>query len=202
MIISYKPGRDEKLHIYVDGEYSMTVDRAFAESTGLRQNIEMNEEELAELRRAVSSRRAFNKALDLLEMRDHSARELKKKLWQKGHGEYAEEAIGKLEELGLVDDRRFAEAYVEELVRVKSFGRRRVVSELYKKGISGDIIEEVTRNMETDIGELKELINKKYIRNLNDESGIRRTVNGLVRMGYDYSDIKAALSELEEEEEE
>ena len=201
MRLTLKNGKADKIHIFIDGEYEMTVDALFVEKLSLRQNMEINEDELAELRSSVSSRRAFNKACDLLEMRDHSSRELLTKLRQKGFSEGAEEAIERLNELGIVDDERFARAYLNELVNVRHFGKKRVISELYKKGISREIIDEVTADLETDPEELAGIINKKYARYLSDEKGVRKTINALVRMGYSYSEIKAALEKFEIEEE-
>ena len=179
----------------------MTVDSLFVSMLKLEQNMELDDEKLAELKKRVSFRRAFNKACDLLEMRDHSSKELLTKLRQKGFGDGAEEALEKLEELGIVDDLRFAKAYKNELVQFKRFGKKRVISELFKKGIDRSIIDEVTDDMETDPEELKAIIRRKYLRYLSDEKGKKRTVNGLIRMGYSYSEINEALTEIEEEEE-
>ena len=201
MKLSFKEGRADKVHIFIDGEYEMTVDSLFVSMLKLEQNMELDDEKLAELKKRVSFRRAFNKACDLLEMRDHSSKELLTKLRQKGFGDGAEEALEKLEELGIVDDLRFAKAYKNELVQFKRFGKKRVISELFKKGIDRSIIDEVTEDMETDPEELKAIIRRKYLRYLSDEKGKKRTVNGLIRMGYSYSEINEALTEIEEEEE-
>ena len=201
MKLSFKEGRADKVHIFIDGEYEMTVDSLFVSMLKLEQNMELDDEKLAELKKRVSFRRAFNKACDLLEMRDHSSRELLVKLRQKGFGEGAEEALEKLEELGIVDDLRFAKAYKNELVQFRHFGKKRVISELFKKGIDRSIIDEVTEDMETDTEELKAIIRRKYLRYLSDEKGKKRTVNALIRMGYSYSEINEVLTETEEEEE-
>lgn len=200
MKLTFKPGKANKIHIYIDGEYSMTVDKTFVENQGLVQNSEINERELAELTEAVSSRRAFNKACDLLEMRDHSSGEIRTKLRQKGYGDHAEEAIAKLIDYGYIDDERFARNYSAELIRLKHFGKRRIISELYRKGISSEIIDEVTADIENDEDELLELIYRKYYRHLTTDKGINKTINALVRMGYSYSEIKSALSQIEIEE--
>ena len=201
MKLTYKPGKADKIHIHIDGEYRMTVDKAFVQKAGLVQGQDIDEGELAELCEAVSSRRAFNKACDLLERRDHSSGELLVKLRQKGFGDHAEQAVEKLVELGYVDDERFARAYVSELIRLKHYGKRRIVSELYKKGIDRSIIEAVTEDIETDSDELIALIKRKYLSSLNDEKGERRVVNALVRMGYSYSEIRLAVEAVKEEEE-
>ncbi len=202
MKLNFKDGRANKVHIHVDGEYRMTVDRDFIASSRYCENIEIDEEELAELEKAVSSRRAFNKAVDLLSRRDHSRFELVTKLKQKGYTDGIDEALDKLEMYGYLDDRKFAEVYSGELVRIKHFGKRRVVQELFKKGINRDIIDEVLEELEFDEDSLVSVIERKYLRCLDDEKGVRKTVNALIRLGYSYGEIKEALSKVQENLEE
>lgn len=201
MKLNFKDGKANKIHIFIDEEYRLTVDRDFIAASPYHENMEIDEEELAELERAVSSRRAFNKAVDLLSRRDYAKGELLLKLRQKGFSEGSEEAVEKLEGYGYIDDRRFAEKYANELVRLKNFGKRRIVQELMKKGISRDIIDEVMNEIEFDSESLVSLIERKYARSLGDEKGVRRTVNALVRKGYSYSEIREALSEAMQEAE-
>ncbi|MCM1363797.1 MAG: recombination regulator RecX [Faecalibacterium sp.] len=193
MKLNFKDGKANKVHIYVDCEYRMTVDRDFIAAARYYENCEINDEELAELEVQVSSRRAFNKAVDLLSRRDHASGELLVKLRQKGYADGAQEAIEKLTEYGYIDDWRFAENYAAELQRLKGFGKRRIEQELYKKGVSRDIISQVTDSIESDSDELADLLERKYGRYLDTEKGITKAINGLVRMGYGYSEIKAAL---------
>ena len=201
MKINFKSGRGNKIHIHIDGEYRMTADSDFVSSLGYAENYDINEEELAVLERAVSSRRAFNKATELLSRRDHGEKELLIKLRQKGFKEEAEEAIEKLKYYGYIDDRRFAENYVKELIRIKHYGKRRVEQELYRKGIDREIISEVLEAAEFPESELVSLIEIKYYRYLTDEKGIKKTINSLLRMGYSYGEIKDALKTVSETEE-
>ena len=96
MKLTYKKGKQDKIHISVDGEYSFTVDETYFLSMGIWNGKEVDEDELEEIRQTVSVRRAYNYAVNLLSRRDHSERELMTKLTQKGYGDGAEEAINKL----------------------------------------------------------------------------------------------------------
>lgn len=201
MKLNFKQGRGNKIHIHIDGEYRMTADSDFVSSLGYTENYEINEEELANLERAVSSRRAFNKATDLLSRRDHGEKELLLKLRQRGFKDEAEEAIEKLKYYGYIDDRRFAENFVKELIRIKHYGKRRIEQELYRKGIDREIISEVLENAEFPKSELVSLIERKYYRYLSDEKGVKKAINALLRMGYSYGEIKEALKTVSEAEE-
>ncbi|MGN1417776.1 MAG: regulatory protein RecX, partial [Acutalibacteraceae bacterium] len=77
----------------------------------------------------------------------------------------------------------------------KGFGKRRIVQELYKKGIDREIIDEVTEELEFCSDDLCDILERKYGKYLDTEKGINRAFNGLVRMGYSYGEIKQALEE-------
>lgn len=201
MKLNYKPGKGNKVHIYIDGEYRMTADNDFVFTCGFDNNSDISDEELASLTDGVNSRRAFLKACDLLSLRDHSSRELLTKLRQKGYAEGAEEAVEKLTEEGYVDDERFARAYAAELVRVKHFARRRIVTELLKKGIEQSLARDIADETEVGEDEILVALKRKYGRCLDTEKGVRRAINGLAAMGYSYSQIKQAIETVKEETE-
>lgn len=201
MLLTLKNGKSDKVHLHTDGEYFLTVDSAYVAQLGLYNGMTVTESELDELKVSIGIRRAYNKAVDLLSRRDHSKKELIEKLKQKGHGEYALNAVEKLENYGYIDDRRFAFIYAEELIRLKSYGKKRVEQELYRKGVDRDIISEVISGCEFPCERLTELIERKYYRYLCDEKGVNKTVNALLRLGYSYCEIRDAVKEITDREE-
>ncbi len=202
MKLTLQEGKANKVHLLVDGEYRMTADREFIALSGITNNMELDDTELASLTGRVNSRRAFNKAADLLSRRDHSTCELLQKLRQKGFdAEAAQEAADRMQELGYLDDRRFAETYAAELAQSKGFGIRRIATELFRKGIARDIIDEVLGTLELPEDGLQALIRRKYARSLSTEQGVRRTFNALVRMGYAPDEIREALQQALEQTE-
>ena len=196
MKLTVKKGNGDKIHLHVDSEYFMTVDEAYFVSLGLKNGQEIGEEYLEELKENINCRRTYNCAVGILSRRDHSCKELTEKLRIKGMGEYARNAVDKLVEQGYLDDERFAVSYARELIRLKSYGKRRVEQELYRKGIDRDIISTVLEECEFPSERLTELIERKYIKYLSDEKGVNKTVNALLRLGYSYSEIKDSLNEI------
>ena len=142
MKITAKSGRKDKIHIYIDGEYLLTVDEIFWFSCGYISGDEIDEEELTAFKEAAGSRCAFNSALNSLDYRDHSEREIRTKLLRKYDADCVEEAVRKLVELDLVNDERYAENYARELYEHKKFGKMRIKSELRAKGIAAGIANE------------------------------------------------------------
>lgn len=198
MKLTYKKGKQDKIHISVDGEYSFTVDEAYFLSMGIYNGREVDSDELEEIKETVNIRRAYNYAVSLLARRDHSEKELINKLHQKGYDEGAEAALEKLRRGGYVSDERFARLYTRELQTLKKYGKKRIEQELYRKGIDRDIIREVLDETDFDENELVSLIERKFGRYLSDEKGVQKTVNGLLRMGYSYSEIRDALKIINE----
>lgn len=200
MKITLKNGKGNKVHIFLDGEYKMTVDGGFYLLASLYDGKEISEEELSSLEAEVNVRRAFNKASELLSRRDHSEKELLFKLRQKGFSDGALEAIEKLKDYGYVDDSRFAFSFANELKELKHFGKRRIEQELLKKGIERSVIEQAVSSLSFDENDLAALILKKYYRNLDTEKGVQKTIAALVRAGYGYGEIKGALAFIAENE--
>lgn len=204
MKITANKGKQNKIHISCDGEYSFTVDAEYWFSCPYygRETIE-DDEELTAFFEAVGSRCAFIAGLRLLSYRDHSEREMINKLLQKGHKrEYAESAAEKLKEYGYINDERYAQSFAENLAERKGMSIRGIKTELLRKGISKEIADNVTENLDIDpILRIIDLLTTKYRRNLSDEKGIRKTVAALQRLGYRWSDINSALRQVEVETE-
>lgn len=197
MKLSTQAGRQNKIHIYIDGEYRLTVDDVFWFSERWHNLEEIDGEELAALEEAVSSRRAFNSALDLLSLRAHGKQELYRKLLRKHSPAAAAAAVEKTEEAGLLNDTDYAERFAEELYSRKHYGERRIVSELTARGIDREIAENAVKMLDKDDeNRIIKLLQTKYRCAFADEKGRRRAVNGLMRMGYDYAAIRKALEEF------
>ena len=83
MKITAKNGKGNKIHISADGEYVATVDSDFWYSSKIINGDDITQDELTAFLEAVSFRRAYNRALDIISRRDHCKKELVKKLEQK-----------------------------------------------------------------------------------------------------------------------
>lgn len=198
-VLTLQPGKNNKVHLLLDGEYAMTADSDFVAFSGLHDNMILDDEALADLQGKVNARRAFNKASDLLALRDHSEKELLQKLRQKGFADGAEEAMEKLKSYGYLDDSRFALRFAQELQRVKHYGKKRIEQELYRKGVSRDVVSDTLEQLSFDEDALPALIERRYLRQLDTEKGVQKTVAALQRMGYSFGEIRDALRKVQED---
>ncbi len=202
MKLSFKSGRNGKIHIFFNDEYSLTVDSEYWFSSPWCVKKEIDEEDAEALREEIECRRAWNNALDYLSIRSHSQKELTQKLRRKYSQNAAELAVEKAAELGLINDETFAEMFAKELVERKKYGLSRVKNELRLKGISSQITESVVSSLDIDAKEsIINLIERKYARKLDSEKGKNSVIASLQRLGYSYYDIKSALREFDVAEE-
>lgn len=215
MKLTAKPGKGEKIHLSLDGEYIATVNADYWFTCGIKSGSEVTPEQLEELLSESARRKMMNKALDLLSMRDYSRRELSDKLvtkaWEKKEQkdmdlgslkQQASDICDHLEELGLLNEERFARSYVDELIRRKHLSKSGLKTALIQKGVARDIIETVLEEVDIDpVAQVRELLATKFKnRDLSDEKQKTRTVNALLRLGYRYNEIHAAMGEWMEDE--
>lgn len=198
MIIKIEPAKGGKLSLFADDEYVMAVDPDTWYSLDYSDGSDISEEEFENLKFLIDSRKAYAQALRFLTLRAHSADELYKKLIKKHLPECAQFAVEKCRELGFIDDEDFALRFANELLTKKHYGISRIRNELYVKGIDREIIENTLDSLEFDVSQcIIEIIEKKYSDCLNDEKCKRRMIAGLIRLGYNYSDIKSALADYD-----
>ena len=139
-------------------------------------------------------------ALNLLGLRMYTCSEVYERLIRKGtEKEDAEEIIGWLMSLGYLDDKKYAEYYIEDAVNLSNKGIYRIKQELYKKGIARSIVDEAAENTEVSvIDSLTEYVRRKYGENLElSYKEMTKLKAHLARRGFSYGDILECLDILE-----
>lgn len=201
IITDIVPKRKRLSAIYIDGEFALKLDTETVISSPYSVGSNITDEQLKKLIEASGEKRAKEKALWLLSSRDHSKRELEAKIRKSSDIDSAKKAVERMEELGLVDDEKFARRYAEQLINVKHLSKKGAKYKLIEKGIDKDLAEQILEELDPDPREhIETLIERKYLRYLSDEKGRRKTVAALQRMGYSWSDIKAVMSNYFEDE--
>lgn len=198
MVITQASRRRRQLYmLYIDGEEWAEVDARTWEESACCVGTQVTEEELESLRVASQSRRAREKALYLLSLRDHSRAELARKLAAQAGREVAEETAARMEELGFIQDEQYAFRLARDLRLRKHYPLRRTIQELQTKGIERELAAEAADAVETDdAAQALELLRKKYYNRLNDEQGRQKTTAALARYGFSYEAIRHAMGEL------
>ena len=137
----------------------------------------------------------YNKALDILSRREHSAHELKLKLHKKFEAiSEIEEVITKLESNNLLNDFRFAETYARIRMR-KGFGPNKIHYELKNKGIKESISNEII-SAEDGWGDAAlQAFKKKYKDGISEDTKERlKQKNFLHNRGFSFKEIESVFS--------
>jgi regulatory protein len=142
-------------------------------------------------RRDGSKRRsrasAKDRALGLLAVRWRSRDELRRRLRQAGYEpEEIEPALDDLEQVGLVEDGRFAQEVVRDQVGRRLAGDRAIRSALREKGVSSEIVERALAEAGNEDERAFELASRKLtrLRGLAPDAAYRRLLGQLLRRGY------------------
>ena len=198
MKITSKQGNGNKIHIYIDGEYTLTVYDDYWYYNGFKDGTEITDEELASLKEEAGFRSAYEKGITYLSMRAYSKKELYDKLKLKYGKESAERAIAKMLDMGYIDDESFCKEYARYLFEVKKYDIKRINYELKSKGIDSETIDNTIKTLDNEpISRIIEMLRTKYYNKVETEKDRKKLVNRFVRMGYSFRDIREAFSECE-----
>ena len=196
-ITQIKETKKGRLALFLDGEFAFSLDEDTFAAAALHEEDEVEEWRLEELRKQSDTRKALDKAMDLLSLRDHAAGELYQKLCRKFDGPSAAYAVAKAQDLGLLDDAQFARRRAAELLR-KRKSRRAILDDLTAKGIDRDTaagaVEALYADAEQDpeLTAAIQLVQRHYAAKLS--AGRRDQVAAaLSRRGFSHAVIRQAL---------
>ncbi|MFE2280220.1 recombination regulator RecX [Streptomyces sp. NPDC059454] len=121
--------------------------------------------------------------------------------------EAAEEVLSRFEEVGLIDDSAFADAWVESRHHGRGLSRRALARELRVKGVDPTLIDEAVSRLDSEQEETtaRELVARRLraTRGLDRDKRIRRLAGMLARKGYPEGlALRVVRQALEEEGEE
>lgn len=189
--------RPDRYSVYIDGKFSFALSETELLKQGLYNGQELSQDELVALKDDSVKDKARYQALGLVSRRMRSEWELRDYLKRKEYApEVIEFVISWLAEFGYVDDTKFADAWVRNRRLLKPASARRLNQELRQKRVSDEIISEVLAQDETDEKQvLKELIERK--RRQTKYKDKIKLMQYLSRQGFNYSDIKDVLDDLE-----
>ena len=147
-------------------------------------------------------REARKKALRLLTISDRTEFQLREKLREGGFPpEAIDDAVEYVRSYHYIDDHRYAEAFIRSRKDEKSLFELRM--ELRKRGVREDLADEVLQEAEIDErAVISRLFEKKYAsKDLGDPKIFEKAFRYFESRGFSYEDIKAAVTEAVEREE-
>lgn len=185
--------------LFDNGEEAF-LDNDICINYSLKPETQISEEELKKLIYESEYVRAKSRALWYLDRADRTEKGMYEKLVGAGFDRKASATVvGRFVEVGLIDDRRFAENFAEKC-RDANISKREGIRKMLLKGVPYDIAKEVFSETEIDEEEqVRAVIEKKYTRKLEQENGVQRVYAALVRKGFSFSAVRNALKKYSEE---
>lgn len=179
--------------IFVDGKYAFSLSAEGLIVSKLVTGQELSQAELTEYKTRSQEDKAYNLTLAYVVRRMRSEGELLDYFRRKQYApELAEQIMERLKRSGFVDDREFAQRWVENRRLLRSTSTKKLRLELRQKHIADDIIREVLAQDETDERQLlRELVAKKRRQTRYQDD--QKLMAYLARQGFNYDDIKGAL---------
>lgn len=170
---------------------------------GLRPGQELDDDALEALRACAKTSAVKAQAANIIGSRALSKRELTRRLVKKGSEESdAQAAADWLEDIGAVDDAAYAAALARHYGS-RGYGPARVREELRRRGVDRALWDGALEEL-PDPGEVLDgLIQKKCRGELTDPREKKRVSDALLRRGFAWSDVKAAMgrySDMSEED--
>jgi regulatory protein len=187
----------DKLHltkISLSNGEEVLIDNDVCRDNYLKKGDEISEEKLNDLVFQSQYQRAKSRAVWYLDRKDRTAKDLYNKLCLAGFDKKAvAKVIARLQEVGLIDDLRFAENYASRLME-GNVSKREALQKMLQKGVPYDMAKDVLAECDSDEGaQIEALINKKYRTKLIVEGGKEKVYAALIRKGFSYEAVKNAL---------
>jgi regulatory protein len=177
----------ERVNLFLDGEFRLGISKKVA--ARLRVGAELSDADIEGLLDQEAFEAAFQRAIRLISRRPHSSEELRVKLSRKHVQEQViERVIERLADSTLLDDREFADTWVENRMAFRPRSRKLLHQELRQKGISKTIIEEALGGFDEEQAAVRAAAKAipRY-RSLPGELAEQRLLAYLARRGFSYS---------------
>ena len=187
-----------RVNVFLDGEYAFSLQKITAAYLRIGQTLD--EEKIAALHQGDGYERAKEAALRLIEYRPRSTDEVRRRLHDKGYEpDMIEQALDRLQELGLLDDAAFARYWVEQRDTFKPRSARALSYELREKGLDRAVIEAALAETQFDEEDAALRAGQKKARTLTSlsyEDFAKKLTGYLQRRGFHYGTVKEVVAQL------
>jgi regulatory protein len=190
----------ERVSVFVDGAFAFALPAIVAVQRGLQRGVELSAEVVEELAGIAEAEKATEAALTFVSYRPRSEREVRDRLRRRQFAPDAiDYAVEKLRGWRYLDDRAFAEFWVENRIEHAPRGRRSLADELRAKGVDREVAGEVIDESGLDEqGDALEVARKRQrsLSGLDEQTQRRRLAAFLARRGYGWDVVKPVLDQL------
>jgi regulatory protein len=193
--------RKNRVSIYIEDKYRFSLDYDTLSRSDIHVGDEIDEKEIIKLKLKDEFAKARDYGYSLISYRDRSEWELRRRILEKGfQREVAIEVVNWFKNEGIVNDRNFANHWLDGVLQTKPMGKMRVLHELRAKRIDDGIIEEVCDkrlDYQTEMELAKKACNKRMnvLKNYPPEVGKRRLFQYMKNRGFAFEIIQELMKE-------
>lgn len=194
----------QRLNVFVNERFSFAIDASLVARHDLHPGMELDAVALSALLQADGDARAYARALHFLSYRTRSTAEVRSRLERDA---WPEEVIARvIERLAteqLLNDTTFAAAWVEHRSLSRPRGARALRQELRHKGVGREEVDAALPDSEQEVENAVVAMQSKLRlwAGLEERERNQKIIQFLQRRGFNYGTAKAALAQIEQDEE-
>ena len=194
-------GRRKRVNVYLDGRFAFSLGAEVVLTERLKVGQELTGEQISALAKTDNFQRCLNAAMRYLSYRPRSESELRERLRRRN---FDDESIGgvvaKLKELGLVDDREFAQFWQDNRQAFSPRSSSLTRLELRRKGVAEEVISQVVNPASDGESAYRAALGKARRLPVSDYQSFRRRLGEyLKRRGFSYGVINNTVQQLWQE---
>ena len=200
----------DRFNVFLDGHFAFGIDASTLFENQLKVGKVLKEEEIPKILQKEELSKLMDRVLHFLSYRPRSEKEITdyliKKIAAKENIKYHQakdspliaQVIEKLKRYKYINDLEFAKWFISSRIKSKPKGVRLLKLELFRKGISKDIVEKVLSKNLNQNELAKKAIEKKIKKwqKLPDLELKKKLYSHLSSRGFDFETIKQAIKEL------
>jgi regulatory protein len=190
----------KRVSVYIDDRFAFGIHEDIAYRLHIQEGTDIDKDYIENVLKTEEQNKANTYALNLLSFSARTEKQIRDKMSEK---EYESSIINNtiefLTRTGLLNDSKYAENFAKDKANFNKYGNSRIKFELYRKGVSKDIVEDVISNQPDDEYERAlEVATKKILSYKNDDkNAVYRKMSGfLQRKGYSYDIVSKVMKEL------
>jgi regulatory protein len=199
--------RPERASVMVDGKFAISLSHRRIDDMGLAVGMNWDDTLAAQVVRARLVEKATKAAMNRLNRRPMSRRQLQQKLLEKEHPpDIVNEVLDKAQAVGALDDEAYARTLARELTLHRHAGPAMLRMRLRAKGIDRAVIDVIVSEIEQSDTQMEQALRlaRKKIRSLTRCDAMtrkRRLWAAMARRGYSRDVMETVLNELLSEHE-
>ena len=180
--------------MYLEGGDLLRITESELLRFGLSIGLDIDDGTVVELQQSGARSETRVRAANMISARPLSRRELVKRLREKGALESdAEAAADWLEEIGALNDADYASMLVRHYGGM-GYGEAKIRDELYRRGVGRELWEDALAASPDAQETIARVITQKTKGRALDEKGRKRLSDMLLRRGFAWRDVRAALA--------